>query len=327
MKVGIISFAHMHALAYAKYLTEHPEAELTAIWDADSTRGNKMAEQFGSEYYSDLDELLQTDVEAVIICSENVNHKAHVFKAASYKKQILCEKPIATEIEDAKEMIQVCEDHGVILQVAYPVRFVPAIQKVKDLVQAGKIGEVIAVNATNHGQMPGGWFVEKELSGGGSATDHIVHIMDVLRWMLKDEVKNVYAEFDTRFYDIKVEDAGLVTLELESGVIVSIDPSWSRPKTFPTWGDVTMEIVGTEGTIAVDAYKQHSLLYNDADGKIQQMPWAEDMDAGLVNDFIDCVKTGRQPFITGTDGLRTLEVVKAAYESDGLKETVLLKRN
>ncbi|PAV31211.1 dehydrogenase [Virgibacillus profundi] len=327
MKTAIISFAHMHALAYAKYLVEHPEAELVAIWDADSTRGKEMADRFGSDFYSDLDELLKTDVEAVIICSENVNHKEHVFKAASYKKQILCEKPIATEIADAKEMIQVCDEHGVILQVAYPVRFVPAIQKVKDLVQAGKIGEVMAVNATNHGQMPGGWFVEKELSGGGSATDHIVHIMDVLRWMLKDEVKTVYAEFDTRFYDIEVEDAGLVTLELESGVIVSIDPSWSRPKTFPTWGDVTMEIVGTEGTIAVDAYKQHSLLYNDTDGKIQQMPWAEDMDAGLVNDFIDCVKNDRKPFISGTDGLRTLEVVKAAYEADELKETVLLKRN
>jgi predicted dehydrogenase len=175
--------------------------------------------------------------------------------------------------------------------------------------------------------MPGGWFVEKELSGGGSATDHIVHIMDLLRWILNDEVKNVYAEFDTRFYDIDVEDCGLVMLELESGVIASIDPSWSRPKTFPTWGDVTMEIVGTEGALSVDAFKQHSLLYNDHDGKVQQQPWSEDMDEGLINDFIFCVKSKSKPSITGNDGIRTLEVVKAAYQSNDLKETVLLKRN
>ncbi|WP_338788026.1 Gfo/Idh/MocA family oxidoreductase [Metabacillus sp. FJAT-53654] len=327
MKVGMISFAHMHALSYAKYLVQHPEAELAGIWDADKQRGNKMAEQFETEFYAELDELLKTDIIAVIICSENVNHKEHVLKAASYKKQILCEKPIATEVEDAIEMINACEEHDVILQVAYPVRFAPAIQKVKEIIQSGKIGEVIAVNATNHGQMPGGWFVEKELSGGGSATDHIVHIMDLLRWILNDEVKNVYAEFDTLFYDIEVEDCGLVMLELESGVIVSIDPSWSRPKTFPTWGDVTMEIVGTEGALSVDAFKQHSLLYNDHAGKIQQHPWSEDMDEGLVNDFIFCVKSKSKPLITGNDGLRTLEVVKAAYQSNELKETVLLKRN
>lgn len=327
MKVGIISFAHMHAVSYAQYLVQHPEVEMVGVWDADEQRGSEMAKRFKAKFYCDLDALLKTDIEAVFICSENVNHKAHVMKAASYKKQILCEKPIATEVKDAKAMIETCAEQGVILQVAYPVRFAPAIRKVKTVIESGEIGEVIAINATNHGQMPGGWFVEEELSGGGSATDHIVHIMDLLRWILKDEVKSVYAEFDTRFYDIAVEDAGLVMLELKSGVIVSIDPSWSRPKTFPTWGDVTMEIIGTEGTLSVDAFKQHSVLYNDKDGQIQHQPWSEDMDEALVNDFIDCVTTGRNPSISGNDGLRTLEVVKAAYQSDISKQTVLLKRN
>jgi predicted dehydrogenase len=327
MKVGIISFAHMHALSYAQYLVAHPEAELTGIWDADTARGKGMAERFHAAFFADLDELLKTDIDAVIICSENANHKAHVLKAASYKKDILCEKPIATEEADAVAMIEACVQQDVILQVAYPVRFATPVQKAKAIIDAGEIGEVVAVNATNHGQMPGGWFVEKELSGGGSATDHIVHIMDLLRWILKTEVKNVYAEFDTRFYDIAVEDCGLVMLEMESGVAVSIDPSWSRPKTFPTWGDVTMEIIGTEGTLSVDAFKQHTVFYDDANSAIAHQPWTEDMDEALVHDFIDCVKTGRKPFITGEDGLRTLEVVKAAYEADRNKATVTLKRN
>lgn len=326
MKVGIISFAHMHAQSYANHLINHPEAELIAIWDDDQDRGNEMAEKFHCSFYSTLESFLKLDLQAVIICSENSNHKNHVIAAAKAKKHILCEKPIATSVEDALEMIQTCQKEGVILQIAYPVRFAPSIRKVKDLIESGAIGDVIAINGTNHGQMPGGWFIDERLSGGGAATDHIVHVMDLIRWMLQDEVKTVYAELDTRFYDIAVEDCGIVLLELESGVKATIDPSWSRPKTFPTWGDVTMTIIGTKGTLTVDAFKQHTVYYNDKDMKISHLPWANDMDEELINDFLECVKEKRPPFITGVDGLRTLEVVKAAYQSNELKKPVMINR-
>jgi UDP-N-acetylglucosamine 3-dehydrogenase len=150
--------------------------------------------------------------------------------------------------------------------------------------------------------------------------------MDLIRWILNDEVKNVYAELGTRFYSIDVEDCGIVTLELDSGVIVSIDPSWSRPSTFPTWGDVLMEFVGTKGTLSVDAFKQHSIYYNNAEGKVQHLSWADDMNKGLIDDFLQCIKQNKRPSISGKDGLRTLEVVKAAYESDKLKKVVSLKK-
>ena len=326
MKIGMISFAHMHALSYAGKLRDHAEVELSYIWDENEARGQAMADEFNCKYIADLDEFLTSDINAVVICSENVNHKEHVIKAAKAKKHILCEKPLATEVKDAEAMIQACEEAGVILQVAYPVRFAPVMENVRAIIQNGAIGEVLAINATNHGLMPGGWFIEKELSGGGSATDHIVHIMDVIRWIFKDEVKSVYAELDTRFYDIDVEDCGMVTLELESGMIVSIDPSWSRPKTYPTWGNVVMHFVGTKGNLSVDAFKQHSLYYNDVEEKIQELPWSEDMDAGLLADFIDCVKSNGTPSITGMDGLRTLEVVKAAYQSNELKKNIMLER-
>ncbi|MFC0470399.1 Gfo/Idh/MocA family protein [Halalkalibacter kiskunsagensis] len=324
MKIGIISFAHMHALSYARCLLKHPQAELVSIWDNNQDRGNKMAREFTCDYYDDLDLFLKSNVEAVIVCSENANHKEHVLSAARAKKHILCEKPIATEINDAKEMIQTCEQEGIMFQIAFPVRFSPAILEAYEIITSGAIGEVMAINATNHGQMPGGWFIEKELSGGGAATDHIVHLMDVIRWFLKDEVKNVYAELDTRFYDIEVEDCGMVSIELQSGVIVSIDPSWSRPATFSTWGDVKMEILGTKGSLSIDALKQSSLYFNDADGKVQDLFWGDDMDKGLIDDFINNVLNDLQPSITGEDGLRALEVVKAAYESNEHQQVVTL---
>lgn len=326
MKVGIISFAHMHAHSYATYLQKHPDACLTAVWDGDVERGQKAAASYQVDYYEDLQAFLETDIEAVIVCSENAKHKEHVIASAKAKKHILCEKPIATEVKHAEEMIRTCKEEGVILQVAYPVRFAPVMEQVKQLLDDKAIGEVIAINGTNHGQMPGGWFIEKELSGGGAATDHIVHLMDLVRWMLRDEVKSVYAELDTRFYDIDVEDCGMVSLELESGVIVTIDPSWSRPKTFPTWGDVTMHIIGTKGTLWIDVFKQHALYYNDRGNKWQHLPWAVDMDERLIADFVQCVQDGRAPSITGEDGLRTLEVVKAAYESNQAKQAVTITR-
>ncbi|MFS8580742.1 MAG: Gfo/Idh/MocA family oxidoreductase [Novibacillus thermophilus] len=326
MNIGIISFAHMHANSYAKHLHRHPEAELTAIWDDDPSRGQRASDAFGARYYDDLDQFLHSDVDAVLVCSENAKHRDHVVKASQAGKHVLCEKPIATEIRDAEEMIDSCREHGVILQIAYPVRFAPSVERVRDMVQNGELGDILAINGTNHGQMPGGWFVQKEMSGGGAATDHIVHVMDLVRWMLNDEVKSVYAEMDTRFYDIDVEDCGIVSLEMESGTIVTIDPSWSRPKTFPMWGDVKMEMVGTKGTLSVDVLKQSVLYFNDRDGKVQPLAWAEDMDKRLIDDFLDCIKHNRAPFITGEDGLRTLEVVKAAYESHESKKVVQLTR-
>lgn len=326
MKVGILSFAHMHAQSYAVQLQRHPEAELAALWDDDPIRGEAMAAKYGATYFRDLSAFLQAPLEAVVVCSENARHKEHVIACARAGKHVLCEKPIATDVQDALEMIRVCAKEQVMLQVAYPVRFAPVMQHVKELVQSGALGTILAINSTNHGQMPGGWFVEKEQSGGGAATDHIVHLMDLVRWMLGDEVKSVYAELDTRFYELAVEDCGMVSLVLESGVVVGIDPSWSRPKTFPTWGDVTLRIIGTKGTVEVDGFRQHVLHYDDTAGKLQQLPWAADMDERLIADFVQSVQEKRAPSITGEDGLRTLEVVKAAYESNKRKQTVVLDR-
>jgi UDP-N-acetylglucosamine 3-dehydrogenase len=324
MKVGIISFAHMHAFSYATHVINHPNAELVAIWDESVERGSEMADKFSCDYFDNIDIFLQKDIDVVIVCSENSKHKEHVIASARAKKHILCEKPIATEVDDAVEMITTCEDEGVLLQIAYPVRFAPALIKARQILQNGDLGEILAINSSNHGQMPGGWFVEKELSGGGAATDHIVHVMDLIRWIFKTEVKNVYAELDTRFYDIDVEDCGIVTLELDSGTIVTIDPSWSRPKNFPTWGDVIMEVIGTKGTLTIDAFKQHLVYYDSKDNKVQHLPWADDSDKGLINDFIQTVEENRRPSITGEDGLRTLEVVLAAHKSNELKQVVKL---
>lgn len=315
IRFGIISFAHMHAASYAKALSMIPGADLVGIYDDDTDRGLSQAAMHKTDYYHSLCDLLDADIHAVIVCSENAKHRDEVIQAAKAGKHILCEKPIATTSEDAIAMIEECEREGVILATAFPVRHAPSVVRAKGLIDSGAIGQAIAVCATNHGRMPGGWFIDRELSGGGAVLDHTVHVADLLRWFLNDEVKTVYAEIDTRMHDIDIDDSGMLFLEFEKGVFATLDPSWSRPKAYPTWGDVTMEIVGTEGVISLDVFAQVLVEANDSDQKVLYRNWGDNMDLLLVQDFIHAIRQGQEPAADGLDGLKALEVALAAYES------------
>ena len=323
VRIGFLSIAHMHAFSYGDAVNKLPNAQLVGIYDPDKERGTKGAETLKTRYYSDPVELLNK-VDAVIICSENSRHREFTELAAQYGKHILCEKPIATTVEDGQAMIEACEKANVKLQIAFPCRFNTPIRRVKDMLDQGAIGNVLAIRGTNHGQMPGGWFVDRELSGGGAVMDHTVHIVDLIRWFLGKEVISVYAEADTMLYDVDIDDCGMLSMELEDGVFVTQDPSWSRPSTFPTWGDVTMEIIGTDGVISLDAFAQNFTLFSDKSNKVMHKVYTEDMDFGLIKDFVEMIEEDREPSITGFDGLQAMAVALAAYESARRKEPVKL---
>ncbi|MFD1676195.1 Gfo/Idh/MocA family protein [Alicyclobacillus fodiniaquatilis] len=327
MKIGIISFAHMHAYSYARAIQQIPDVELTIIADEDPKRGQTAATELGATYVQDYHELLKTDVDAVIVCSENAKHADIVVAAAEAKKHVLCEKPIATNVADATRMIAACKKHGTLLQIAFPVRFHPSVRRVKELIDDGKIGRILAMRGTNRGQNPGGWFVDKQLSGGGAVLDHTVHVLDIMRWLTGSEVREVFAEVDTRFYEnLPVDDCGLLLFEFENGIIASHDPSWSRPRTYPTWGDVTIEIIGTDGVLELDSNAQHMTLHSDDRGHATYQNWGNDMDELLIADFIQSVRDNKAPSVTGEDGLRAMEVALAAYESAKVKAPVQLQR-
>ncbi|HJF31283.1 MAG TPA: Gfo/Idh/MocA family oxidoreductase [Sporosarcina psychrophila] len=324
MKLGMMSFAHMHAYSYADGVKRLPNVELVGIFDENVERGQEAARKYDTVHYSDQAEFLSLEMEAVIICSENNRHKEMVVNAAKAKKHILCEKPIATNLTDAKEIIQVCKDHAVILQIAYPVRFSSPIQQVKEMIDNGELGDIVAFRTTNRGQNPGGWFIDKEQSGGGAVLDHTVHMVDIMRWYLNEEVTEVKAIIDSYFHDIAIDDAGLLTLEFENGVIASHDASWSRFTEYPTWGDVTIEVIGTKQTVKVDAFNEHVKMFSSGKKSLEHIFYGNDMDFGLIRDFINCVKEGREPSITGYGGLKSLAVSLAAYESSKFKKAIRL---
>lgn len=323
VRIGFLSIAHLHAHSYGRAINGLTGCRLVGIYDPDQERGMQGAKEMGTEYFADPAELLsQTD--AVIICSENSRHREFTELAAKHGCHVLCEKPIATTLEDARAMIDVCARAGVKLQIAFPVRFVTPVLRVKEMLDSGAVGKVLAIVGTNQGQMPGGWFADPELAGGGAVMDHTVHVVDLIRWFLGKEFVSVYAEVDNMLWDTGIDDCGMLSMELEDGTIVTQDPSWSRPMTFPTWGNVTMRIIGTQGMIDLDAFAQNFVVYDDAHRKVSERSFAEDMDLGLIQDFIQMIVEDREPTITGYDGLKALEVALAAYRSAQEKKPVAL---
>ncbi|MDP9321480.1 MAG: Gfo/Idh/MocA family oxidoreductase [Chloroflexota bacterium] len=316
LRVGLVSWAHVHAPGLARSLATLPQVEFIGSFDETG------AAHDGGTYPS-VDALLK-ESEAVVIASTNAAHRRYAIAAAKAGVHVLCEKPLATTVADARAMIDACLRSGVQLGTALPVRSSPAIVALKDAIARGMFGRIRAVRATNPGQYPGRWFGDPVEAGGGAVMDHTVHLADALRWVLADEVVRVHAELGSFLYSLPVEDCGLLTLDLESGAFASIDCSWSRPATYPTWGGVTMHVVGERATVDVDVFRQSLAHYDDAAGAATLVGWGDDLNAIMVGGFVDALIAGRPVPIDGSDGLRSLEVVVAAYRSAELGRPVAI---
>jgi predicted dehydrogenase len=317
-RIGLFSAAHMHAHSYAHNLAAKPDIEFAGFWDADQERGKSLATQWNVPYFESAQALALSGLDGAVITTENVLHRETALIAATGGvKSILCEKPLGTTPEDARLLISECESRGAAIATAFPCRFSPAYQKAVSAVQAGDIGKIIAIRATNRGTCPFGWFVDTALSGGGAVMDHTVHVADLLRCLLRDEASEVYAEIGNGIYHQSWDDTGFLTIKYQSGVFATLDTSWSRPpKSYQTWGDVTMEIIGEGGVIWIDLFSQSYRYYNESAGKMTDQGWGSDLDGLMVDDFARMCR-GEKPrhLASGEDGARAVDLVAAAYVS------------
>lgn len=325
VKIGILSMAHMHAYSYAAAIRAIEGAELVGIADHDAERARAAAQQFGTKAFDSYEALLSADIDAVVIGSENVRHRSLCEMAASAGKHVLCEKPLATTVEDGEAMIAACHASGVQLMTAFPCRFSPAMARLKACVDSGQAGAVLAIRGTNRGRCPFGWFVDKSLSGGGAVIDHTVHVTDLMRWLLQDEVSSVYAEVSNGMFGKEFDDIGFLSMRFQKGVFATLDSSWSRPKSFPTWGDVTLAVVCERGTLYLDMFSQNLVLYSDKMGGVSWHMWGNNIDELMLRSFITAVRDETPVPVTGEDGLRAAEVALAAYRSASEGTVVTLR--
>lgn len=320
LRMAAIDYSHGHQYSYTQAVFRLSMAEFVALADADPDRRGR-AEALGREFggsvavYKDYRDLLaQEEIEAVMICSPNADHHRMTLDAAQAGKHVLCEKPLAITTDQAEEMIHICEKEGVFLGTAYPYRFAPVIRDMKRRVEAGEIGQILALSATNHLRSTlSGWSVDPERSGGGCIRDRVVHALDLCRWFSGREPVEVYAEAGTLARpELEVEDVGMLIVTFEDGLIGTIDPSWNRPPNWTRWGDMRLRILGTEGAIEGDLTGQAISCTTDT---TRWLSYSEDMDYYLLKDFTESVLAGRPPLVTGWDGRMGVATIEAAYES------------
>lgn len=313
--LGILSTAHLHAASYAAAVADLDGVEIAGVADDDERRGEGFAATHDLEYVS-RDALLDA-VDGALVCSTNADRGEWVRPAADRGVDVLAEKPLATTADEAANLAAYCDDAGVALSVAMPLRHSVPASEGKAQLDSGAVGDLRHVSGTNRGHMPGGWFTDPDAAGGGAVMDHTVHVVDLVHWLTGERVAEVYAETGTRFHDLPVEDVNLLSMELTDGTAFSLDGSWSRPEEYHTWGDATLELVGTEGVVAVDCFGQSYTRTRDAgdDAGIESVFWGTNPDRAMVERFVGTVRDGRPPATPGADGADAVAVVEAAYAS------------
>ncbi|MET3806358.1 putative dehydrogenase [Nakamurella sp. UYEF19] len=335
LKVGLLSFAHVHAAGYAGLLQARPDIDLL-VADPEAggapsgeLRGSAMADGLGVDLVDSYDELFDWGPDAVVVCAETSRHRPLVEWAAAAGVHVLCEKPLATSLVDARAMIEACTAGGVQLMTAYPVRFHPGFRALRDQVRSGALGKVFAATGTNNGQAPIAsrrWFVDAELAGGGSLMDHTVHLADLLDDLLGSPAQSVYAQVNNIVHgdEVDVETGGLVVVTYQDGTVATIDCSWSAPRSYPAWGGLTLAVEAEHASCSFDAFADRFDVFDDRAGRLSWTDFGPDLDSLMLEEFLSCVRTGRAVQPDGEVGYRTLEIVRAAYHSAATNAPVTL---
>lgn len=314
LRIGLMSFAHVHAGGYAALLRDRSDVDLRV---ADPERP-ALADEFA--YAASYEELLDWQPHGVIVCAENARHRPLVELAAARGAHVLCEKPLATTADDAWAMVDACRAAGVSLMTAYPVRFHPAFRSLRSTIRSGALGRVLSASGANNGQAPIAarpWFVDPELAGGGALIDHTVHLADLLDDLLGRRAIEVYAQANRILHgaQVSVETGGLVVVTYDDGTVATIDCSWSVPASYPTWGGLTLALECENGTVEFDAFGDRLDFFDDEAGRLRWLDYGTDLDALMLDAFLGSVRSGTAVEPDGDVGYRTLQIVLAAYRS------------
>jgi 1,5-anhydro-D-fructose reductase (1,5-anhydro-D-mannitol-forming) len=350
LRIGVLSFAHTHAVGYLSALRAMPDVEVIGSdpdgvstgTTTDELRGRELAEALGVEYADSYDDLFAWGPDAVVVTSENARHRELVERAAKAGVHVLCEKPLATTWEDGLAIRDAVERAGVLLMVAFPVRFASAFAKLRATHDAGALGQLFSVRGANNGMLPlsRNWFTDPALSGGGALADHVVHIADLLEALTESAPRTVTAVTNRVLHAERAggrssadptggapagaETGGLVSITYEDGLIAAIDCSWSMPDTSAVWGGLTLDVAGTGGTVSLDLFGPAAHGIVAATGLPIELRYGDDLDATMLRTFLEAVRTGEQPQPDVRVGLRTLSIVLAAQESARTGRTVAI---
>jgi UDP-N-acetyl-2-amino-2-deoxyglucuronate dehydrogenase len=327
MKIGLIgtgAISHKHAQAY-----QNIGFQITACTNRSEESGRKFAAQYGADFVSSYEDLCRRpDVELVDVCTYPDFREQALRICAETGKHIQVEKPVATTVRSAREMIRIAEDGKILLNVISQRRFEDASIFISKAIADGRLGRIIQCDcyvkwyrSKQYYSRPGkgSWQTE----GGGALINQAIHQIDLARWLV-GPVKEVSAEWQLGcVHDIESEDIVNAVLRFESGATGVIQASTA------IWPGYTerLELHGTNGSAILASGKLVSWDVQDDSG--DPAPLGTETTSGASDpmavsvvplerqflDFANAVKRGGRPLVTGEQGLAALQIVEAVYDS------------
>lgn len=336
--IGIIGGGNISD-THARAAREIDGVEIAAIYGRNREKTTRLAQAHGGRVYDDLPAFLgHKPMQIVLIGSPSGLHAEQGIAAARCGLHVLTEKPIDITTERADALIAECERANVKLGVFFQDRVAPGIRKLKDLVEAGKLGKPILVSGRVRWFRPpeyyrgARWRGTWALDGGGALMNQGVHTVDLLLWLMGD-VQRVSARAITTLHDIEVEDTVVATLEFAHGAIGTLEAATS---VYPGYRR-RVELTGSEGTIILEqdriiAADLHSPLADQFDAieetgnSAATSPIVSDVNGHkrIIEDFLRAIETDTRPICDGREGRRSVEVVQAIYESSRTGQPVII---
>ena len=298
---------------HARVFKELEQTELLAVCDVNAERAKNVAKQFGVRAYTSMGKLLKRkDVEAVSNCVWSLNLAKETLKALKAGKHVLVEKPMATNVKQAEKLLETAEEEGLHLSVGFLMRFIPGIQYMKNAVEDKTIGNLVCATAKRVSEWP------ERIGDVGVVKDIAIHDIDIIRYFFGEEPIAVYAKTGSMKYK-KFEDYAQIMLTFEGGKSAFIESNWLTP-----YKTRTLVVTGSKAIMKLD-YITQELTIEDAKKTIQpRYPWQEPLKLELQH-FANCILKKEKPLITGTDGLKALQIAEAALKSSATGRAVKLR--
>ncbi|MFT4416477.1 Gfo/Idh/MocA family protein [Fredinandcohnia humi] len=340
LKIGVIgtgSISELHFGSYAK----NENADIVAVCDLNVERAQKKAQVYGAQYvYSDYRELLANpEIDAVSICTWNNSHAEISIAALKAGKNVLVEKPLCRTVEEALEVEKTVKETGKLLQVGFVRRYASNTAILQQFIQNNELGEIYYAKASCIRRLgnPGGWFSDKERSGGGPLIDLGVHMIDICWYLMgrpkvksvsgntynklgnRSNVKNLsyYKASDFDASKNTVEDLANALIRFENGASLFVDVSF----TLHTKKDeIFVKLFGEKGGAEIEPELQ--IVSEKYDTIINLTPQIDSLSFDFVNAFqseinyfVDCCLTGNETISPVEDGVEMMKILCGIYES------------
>ena len=300
LRVGVIGVGAM-GQHHVRIYSEMEGVELVAISDVDRYRVEEMAEKYGVKAFTDYNELLKEDLDAVSIVVPTTHHKDVTLDAINANTNVLVEKPIADTLENADKMIEAADKAGVILMVGQIERFNPATTKMKEIIDSGLLGKIVSISTKRVGPY------NPRIRDVGIILDLGVHDIDAIAYMYGNNASEVYTIAGKDIHSKEDHASMMLRFGEEQAGVVNIN--WLTPHKVRK-----MEVIGVEGVGYLDYVDQTVTIHDEKwirDAKVEK---AEPLQKELEH-FVTCVREGETPLESGIDGKHALKVALAAIES------------